>query len=343
MVKKRRLKRDKTTFHKTTRPILQKKEKIPRHKTSVSTRWIFGFLAFVIIFSIGLFIYFNRKAAERRAAKSKELQDLLENEKSKVTLSCKGLLPLENGYYAIYYTNEQGTSHITNFNISPQGKLIDLSGNELQQPLHAWNASDYTLKAVSPDGKETTLMTGKPTMEVLYKNVLLQANGSFVLSTPSDSDPNNEAKGIWFGRKEGESWKPLLSLPAPPEGWRYAAWLSANDKMLLIGKFISEQGEDMNKIFYSGTGPSVPGEDFLTNLPENMQITDIRTTEKPSVWITLEPDWYNSVYPFSITILGAEVNVSTQTNSPVLMTLTLDALPYCTMTPSSWIEFQNRL
>jgi hypothetical protein len=316
--------------------------KYPHKKTetkinkSPPAKQIIIFVIIVTIFSVALFLHFRKKAAERRAYITAQYEHFLEEEKTKFQLSCKDLLPMKNGHYELYYVTEKETKLMAKFNIDEKGNFINTEGGELQQPLRAKDPQNFVLNAVSQNGESVLIMSGKPTLEIPYKNMVLKAEGSFTLATPTDDNPYNEGRGVWFGQKSSNAWLPSLHLPQPPQGWIYSAWLYTKGKILLIGNFISGDSEDLNKTYYTGKGPSVPGEDFFINLPDGLDITDIRANENSSIWVTLQPTWYTESYPFPFTILGAEITTSTQTNTPIPLKLAIESLPYCTISPISW-------
>ncbi|MBA4251671.1 MAG: hypothetical protein C0425_08580 [Chlorobiaceae bacterium] len=108
--------------------------------------------------------------------------------------------------------------------------------------------------------------------------------GRFQIFTPTNTANTGLRSGIWFIDTVGAG----LTIPPPPTGWTYQAWLKVGNNNLNIGRFTSAAGGDTDSTF-KGTGvqPLFPGSDFITNAPAGLTFPlDVTNAE---LFITLEP------------------------------------------------------
>jgi|GEM_PF-5070929 len=304
----------------------------------VNTGWIVRAVIVVTTVAIGLSIYFGIQAKRRYAQTTAEQEQAAAEADSQVGLTCSGLLPLSDGKYAFYFTNDEGTFKTTDFNFSTDGTLIDLNGNTLSTTLLAPGATNFQVKVISGSGVETPFLKGESITKFIYTDSFTQSIGSFVLATPTDNNGGNEVAGIWFGTKTKSTsgnnnvsnWTTSLNLPVPPEGWHYAAWFIKGDAYYLIGRFTVTTQSDENKTYYTSTGPGIVGEDFLTATATvaTPEISDVRSDESLVV-ITLEPVWFSESSPFPVAILAAPIEATTQPGVAITLELATDSSPYC--------------
>ncbi len=95
---------------------------------------------------------------------------------------------------------------------------------------------------------------------------------TFNLLTPTDGPNLNETSGVWFVEIDtaGE-FSTGLNIPELYGGWIYEGWVEVNGEYLSTGRFESTVGADLSKLYgESGTGLPYPGEDFLTNAPQDV-------------------------------------------------------------------------
>jgi hypothetical protein len=114
------------------------------------------------------------------------------------------------------------------------------------------------------------------------------AAGRFVLTTPTDENPEDELGGVWFMDPTDPPTVAGLGIPAAPQGWSYEGWVVLGDQTLSTGKFVMPSGADSSATF-SGevTPPAFPGEDFLSNAPAGLTFPpDLSGAQ---VFVTLEP------------------------------------------------------
>jgi len=136
-----------------------------------------------------------------------------------------------------------------------------------------------------------------------------QAEGGFVLATPTDEDEENELEGVWFMDPTSVPLRAGLELPPAPEGWAYEGWVTLEGQPLSVGKFVLPNEADSAGV-YSGTvaGPPFPGEDFLTGAPAGLTFPP--TLSGALVSVTLEPWMELDVepsLPFFLRILEAQI------------------------------------
>ncbi len=152
------------------------------------------------------------------------------------------------------------------------------------------------------------------------------STGTYILATPTDTDPDNEASGVWW--LDNSSGMPAvgLDLPALPEGWNYEGWAVIDGTPVSTGTFRDATAADA-AANYSGTvsGPPFPGEDFLNNAPAGLTFpTDL--TAGATIVISVEPSPDNSPAPFVLKPLvhpvsaGAAVHVPFDMNNNAVNT-----------------------
>lgn len=313
-----------TAKNKTAGKKAKKSSTIQEKEREISAGWIVRAVVLITAVAIGLSIYFGIKAKERYDRTSAEQERARLESESQIGLACSGFIPLEKGTYALYYKNSEGIFKVTNFNFNTDSEIVTEDGQPLTQKLLAPGANEFFVKALADDKTEITVLRGESVLNFVYKASFAQATGTFTLKTPSDKSSANETAGIWFDS---------LSLPTPPEEWRYAAWLLKEDRYYLIGRFIATNQADDNKTYYTGNSPDKVGEDFLTNFAEGAELTDVRSEESVVV-ITLEPNWHSEGSPFPIALLASAVAPTAQPGTAIPLSLALDALPYCVITSS---------
>ena len=140
---------------------------------------------------------------------------------------------------------------------------------------------------------------------------LSTASGGYILRTPTDDAAGattNDSSGVWFVNVPG----PVagLTLPALPSGWVYEGWGVTQGVPLSTGRFTDAGAADLASP-YSDGGPPFPGEDFLTDLPAQMQPPVDLADGNSMVVISVEPDLAGvdptGDGPFAIKPLAADV------------------------------------
>lgn len=121
------------------------------------------------------------------------------------------------------------------------------------------------------------------------------AEGQFILATPSNGDETDEFSGVWFLDPAGPT--ATLTLPTLPAGWVYEGWAVIDGVPTSTGTFLTADGADSGEPFGGPDGtPPFPGEDFLENAPDGTTFpTDLRGVP---IVISVEPSPDDAAAPF---------------------------------------------
>lgn len=149
-------------------------------------------------------------------------------------------------------------------------------------------------------------------------NDFLQSTGSYILATPTDSDSENEASGIWW-LDPSQGPGAGLDLPVLPNGWVYEGWVVIDGTPVTTGTFTSLNSPDDNAPFSGALpGPPFPGEDFLQNSPNSLSFpTDLRNG---TAVISIEPVPDNSAAPFLLKPLVSAIPSNAEVHTSISMT-----------------------
>ena len=125
------------------------------------------------------------------------------------------------------------------------------------------------------------------------------AEGKYILATPTNGMPTNENSGIWFLNLSTGSPEVGLTLPTLPDGWKYEGWTVINGTPVTTGKFTDVATTDEAAPYSDSLpGPPFPGEDFLKNAPDGLTFpTDIAGG---TAVISIEPEPDNAPGPFTL-------------------------------------------
>ena len=119
--------------------------------------------------------------------------------------------------------------------------------------------------------------------------------GQATLWSPTDDEPDNANQGVWFMVGDGQGGAtPTLELPTLPAGWKLQGWVTTQGVRLTAGRFeLADEADSSCQFCGAGEIPTVPGEDFVTNLPtgivDDVDLADGATT----VVVSLSPDIYD--------------------------------------------------
>jgi hypothetical protein len=119
--------------------------------------------------------------------------------------------------------------------------------------------------------------------------------GQATLWSPTDDDPDNANAGVWFMVDDGAGGAiPTLELPTLPDGWKLEGWVTTQGVRLTAGRFaLADEADSSCQFCGAGAIPTVPGEDFVANLPasltEAVDLADGETT----VVVSLSPDVFD--------------------------------------------------
>lgn len=135
----------------------------------------------------------------------------------------------------------------------------------------------------------------------------LDAEGSYILATPTDGPDTNENSGVWFLSLRMQDPVAGLSLPQLPVGWSYEGWAVIAGQPVTTGKFTAVDMED-DSAPYSDTiasPPPFPGEDFLFNAPEGLEFP--LDLSESTIVVSIEPVPDDSIEPFLLKPLAGNV------------------------------------
>ncbi|MFP4471814.1 MAG: hypothetical protein ACLFPE_14115 [Bacteroidales bacterium] len=148
------------------------------------------------------------------------------------------------------------------------------------------------------------------------------AEGQYILATPTTTETDDELSGIWFLSLVTGSPEAGLELPDLPDGWIYEGWVVIDGMPLSTGRFEEMDTADMSAP-YSGndaSGPSFPGEDFIMNAPAGLSFPTNLSGAKAV--ISVEPDPDTGPEPFAIKPLAADIPMSAMDHETYLMSHT---------------------
>lgn len=281
---------------------------------------------------------------------------------SSVNLTLNGLEPLPDGLvYRGWVVGGEPDSYygvpLITFNVGPEGVLVDpeadtvLAGPfrvevhpdeilaigvslELSSQLSAYSSFTFLLGGDLVGGSAALSVENWLAMGAS----MADAQGRFILSTPTDVNPENELSGIWFMDSSGSSPAPGLSLPEAPTGWLYEGWATVDGQPVSTGKFVSPDGEDGGNPYSGPTNaPPFPGEDFLSDAPAGVTFpTDL---SGGTVFVTLEPwdTWdVEPADPFFLRVLEGQVPAGAEADVPYPMANLAQGLPSGSATVQAW-------
>lgn len=257
----------------------------------------------------------------------------------RMTLDVDGLVPLQDGFrYQVWAMVDNTPVGSTVFNVNENGQFVNSLGQIVSRTLSmSANVAHATTVMVTINGKTDSgtvpsnrvLMAGDVSNERVTLSVdhplALGAElggpftGAFQLATPSDTNPNNESEGLWFGTGQGAQLQPTLDLPELPSEWIYEGWVSLSDGTLLsTGKFTrGDQFDESNPHGFPEV-PFVPGEDFLLDPPTGVTFPLDFSGANVFVSVEMASDDDQSA-PFAIRLLSGSVPASPQPRTPYAM------------------------
>lgn len=157
-----------------------------------------------------------------------------------------------------------------------------------------------------------------------------QISGSFMLNTPSDTTFTHPESGVWFvGRDSTGKMIKGLNLPVIPSNWNYEAWVTVDGQPLSLGSFKDPGARDASNPYADtlGTIYTYPGEDFLTNAPDDLSFPlDLRGKE---IYVTMTPPHpKNSNSPFDLIPVSAVIPQDAAPNTVYEMDVNTGTFPF---------------
>lgn len=219
---------------------------------------------------------------------------------SVLTLSLHGLRSLPSGHYEGWAVFGDGRISTGTFGIDGSGAMVSGAGGTLEAFPLARDIVDATRIEITiePDGDRDprpsgvtilagALVSGRAELAPVF--ALAPLAGGFTLMTPTDSDPTNEAAGVWFYDRATRGG--ALTLPELPSGWVFEGWVGTQGLTFSTGRFAQAVGPD-GAAQFSGPRPglSAPGEDLVARLPGSVRQPLNLRDGASTVAISIEPD-----------------------------------------------------
>lgn len=217
-------------------------------------------------------------------------EDSTEDDPTEVTFALEGLPALEEGYYegwAIYGEEKVSTG------------VFAAAEEELSFAIDAdLSMTERVAITIEPDDE----MGGEPSgivvlagevedgsAELSFPTAFEDVAGSYILATPTAPLVGGES-GVWF-LEPGEETSASLSLPELTGGWIYEGWVVHEGVPISTGRFSDPAGADGSGIHEGrGDGPPFPGEDLITNEPDDDLLFPSDLTDgETAIAITVEP------------------------------------------------------
>lgn len=258
-----------------------------------------------------------------------------------IRLTVTKLAPLKGAAYELWVVDGMRKLSAGKFNVDAKGRLVDRLGRPARFVSSVDPSKADTIAVTieprrdrNPGPTATIVLAGKPTADAArlrFPVDLGRASGTYVLATPTDSNPNNHGAGVWFlnPRTGGKS----LNLPRlPAKGWIWEGWAVTQERPLTTGRFVDAGKPDRSSPF-SGTNPapSVPGEDYVRNLPRPIKPPVNLADGKSLIVVTIEPDLNGAdptgAGPFSIKPLVHRVPKGTAAEAPTGLRRDLSTVP----------------
>ncbi len=252
---------------------------------------------------------------------------------STVTLSVNGLEKIVGGLnYQAWLVVSDGANYfgepLVLFNIDDSGRMVDAATDTVLSGSYQADVRASAVLGVAVSIENTSVLVEASSFTFILGGELKQGtaalaaddffalnrdlsdiSGKFVLSTPTDEDPDNELSGIWFMDPTQDPPQPGLSIPGPSTGWTWEGWVEVDGRAFSTGKFALPTEADSSAT-YSGTAevPIIPGEDFLFRAPSG--VTFPLDLSGALAYVTFEPSGTLDVFrdqPFFLRILERRI------------------------------------
>jgi len=223
---------------------------------------------------------------------------------TEISFSTQYLPTIDTGHYALWGINQKNekiflkrfnyiNNTLVNLNTTPL-ESIKLDGNFI------FDSYEITVEKIGDLDEEQSkciLLSGKNVNNTIeftpapfsIKNL----SGSFILASITDkTESTNEKSGIWFTNNfREETTTSTLNLSILPDCWIWAAYINYKNEYLRIGRFSNTNSADDFKDYSFATNVEikVPGEDFLTNLPNSVSSPINLAQSGNKVIIAIEP------------------------------------------------------
>ena len=237
-----------------------------------------GVLALVVIGLIGYGAWYAYDQSQDDDTSS----SVSENKKSETTtpkelplnMTFSNLEPLAEGMYEAWVVQDDVKNSIGTFNMNDSGEVMgELSlgsvepkeGDTVAISIEPENDSN-------PEASETIILAGEivdGTADLAFPLDTSGFAGQYILATPTTTTTDDETAGVWFTTTGTDT---SLVVDVAPAGWIYEGWAVVDGTPISTGQFTDPAQADLFD-GYSGPepGPNKPGEDFITNLPNDLE------------------------------------------------------------------------
>lgn len=246
---------------------------------------------FIIFFTLFLLII--------PRTRPQEIKDKL----TKITFQSENLPTIETGHYALWGIDSESKRILikrftfnSGFFSLDGSKLLSLNVKDHLQ-YQKYEVSIEKVGDLNENQSECVLFSGdvvenKVNFTVPYfKDSNLTAK--FTLGTPTDNTKEtNETSGLWFTTSiDGVNTKNALSLIKFEKCFIWAAYLEYRGQYLRIGRFSDfDKSDDFKDFSFASTNtPSIPGEDFLRELPQGLNAPIKLPLKDNKVILSIEP------------------------------------------------------
>lgn len=222
------------------------------------------------------------------------------SEETILILDSNNIPTLQLGHYALWTTNSDGAyKFLKRFN-TVNAELVSLDGSKLKElTISDYNLAKEFVVTIENEGdrdeQPSLVLMHSPivddTLNLAFNITKPENSSSFLLATPTDGNNTiNEQSGLWFINEQSTS---SLNLPLLPEGFDFEARVinKKSNTFMGMGHFDQVDQED-NLATFSLTqeGFKFPGEDFLTNLPGDLDAPLNLANGDFEVIISIEPN-----------------------------------------------------
>lgn len=260
---------------------------------------ISGITFALLIIAAGTYWGFTRDSNEETETVNTPTGNNLEinDQQPPFRLNISNLHPLSFGSYELWVIQDNQSTSLGRFNADQNGEFIkeleqlDLTLKEGDQLLVTIESNSSTNDQPSP----SVLLSGKVGADLKAEvNLSLpidfeQAEGQYLLGTPTNDPEAFETSGIWFVQVGGQA--PSLKLPNAPQGWKYEGWIFQGLHRLSSGRFSQvDEADDFDGYSGEKPGPNYPGEDYLKDLPQDLLAPLNLVDGETQIIISLEPD-----------------------------------------------------
>jgi hypothetical protein len=331
---------------------------LPQEKHKIFPLVIIAVIIAVIIVLVIISILNQQEdATQNGSAGAKDERTNSKKIKSAFQFTPANLQPLDQGIYEAWAHSDtlSATDSLGTFQINPKGQLLTadkspIKDNILKSALAQEEISDFFI-TIEPDADtdegpspikilEGKFINNSALIKFQAVNVL-NANGQYLLATPTDGQNTNETSGIWFVHlsESGTTAFPALTLKQTTNGFVYQGWIEREGKFLSTGRFDRSDFLDSSALYgiKEGTDFGFPGEDFLANAPEDFTFPLNLADGKTNVFISVEPNIEGvdptGEKPFQLRFLKATISQFAEPQKNYDLTLDILKFPLITITP----------